>query len=94
MSHRNEALCKRYLDIEEQGFRCNVMFGKAGAVMKKKKTIITDWQIPIPLILEIRVVDTSSKQKKWSSRDCLVSPENQNCQPSPQPEKYGGPARI
>ena len=28
--------------FEEQGFRCDILFDKAGAVMKKKKTIITD----------------------------------------------------
>jgi hypothetical protein len=28
--------------LEEQGFRCDILFDKAGRVMKKKKTIITD----------------------------------------------------
>jgi len=28
--------------FEEQGFRCDILFDKAGRVMKKKKTIVTD----------------------------------------------------
>ena len=28
--------------FEEQSFRCNILFDKAGAVVKKEKTIITD----------------------------------------------------
>jgi|SRR6202522_2392893 hypothetical protein len=29
-------------ELEGQGFRCDIFFDKAGAVMKKKKTIVTD----------------------------------------------------